>query len=119
MQVQAAVVYANNVYYEVMNNRNASQVATAFGPQLAQANRYEAQTLLGQHRYWRMSLIGPLGYGPITRLGPDTVSVMVTKQERAIEYTDAGEQVADKSETVTLVDTLQRVDGHWLVVAVT
>jgi len=42
----------------------------------------------------------------------------VTKQERALEYTDTGEQVADKSGAVTLVDTLQRVDGRWLVVAV-
>jgi len=118
LQVQAAVAYANNVYYDVMNNRDASQVATAFGQQLAQANRYEAQTLLGQHRHWRMSLIGPLRYGPVTRLGSDTASVTVTKQERALEYTDAGAQVADKSGTVTLVDTLQRVDGRWLVVAV-
>ena len=117
-QIQAAVTYANNVYYDVMNNRDASQVASAFGQQLAQANRYEAQTLLRQHRHWRMSLIGPLRYGPVTRLGPDTASVMVTKQERALEYTDTGEQVADKSGAVTLVDTLQRVDGRWLVVAV-
>jgi len=112
------VAYANNVYYDVMNNRDASQVATAFGQQLAQANRFEAHTLLGQHRHWRMSLVGPLRYGPVTRLGPDTARVTVTKQESALEYTDAGAQVADKSGTVTLVDTLQRVDGRWLVVAV-
>ncbi len=117
-QVQAAVAYANNVYYDVMNNRDASQVATAFGQQLAQANRFEAHTLLRQHRHWRMSLVGPLRYGPVTRLGPATASVTVTKQESALEYTDAGAQVADKSGTVTLVDTLQRVDGRWLVVAV-
>ncbi len=112
------MAYANNVYYDVMNNRDASQVATAFGQQLAQANRDEAHTLLGQHRHWRMSLIGPLRYGPVTRLGSDTASVTVTKQERALEYTDTGAQVADKSGTVTLVDTLQHVDGRWLVVAV-
>jgi len=54
----------------------------------------------------------------VTRLGSDTASVTVTKQERALEYTDTGAQVADKSGTVTLVDTLQHVDGRWLVVAV-
>jgi hypothetical protein len=73
LQVQAAVAYANNVYYDVMNNRDAGQVATAFGQQLAQANRFEAHTLLRQHRHWRMSLVGPLRYGPVTRLGSDTV----------------------------------------------
>ena len=66
------MAYANNVYYDVMNNRDAGQVATAFGQQLAQANRFEAHTLLRQHRHWRMSLVGPLRYGPVTRLGSDT-----------------------------------------------
>lgn len=112
------MAHANDVYYAVMNDRDASAVDSAFGSRLAQTNRYEALLLLRQHRYWQMSLCGPMRYGAVIRLGPATVQVTVIKQERAVEYTDAGQQVEDKSGSVTLTDTLQRINGRWLVVAV-
>ena len=117
-QVEQAVSYANDVYMQVMNNRDSSGVDSAFGAGLANANRGVAAGLAAQHEHYAIRLLG-MSFGSVTMLGSATARVSVTKTESAPLYSDSGALIrAGGAYTVALVDIVQQINGRWVVTQV-
>jgi len=118
-QALAAVYHANDVYMQVMNGPDASAVDTAYGPYLANVNRGVAATLVANHQHWRISLVGTIGLSNAHVIDANTVRVTVTKTENAELLSDAGHVIKPSyRDTETFVDTVQRLNGNWLVTQV-
>ncbi len=117
-QALAAVYHANDVYMQVMNDRDASGVYTAFGPGLASYNQGMAATLKTNHQHWRINLVN-MGLSNAQVIDANTVHVTVTKTENAELLSDSGRIIkAPYTDTETFVDIVQRIDGAWLVTQV-
>jgi len=117
-QAWAAISDANDVYMQVMNNRDTSGVDAAFGPDLAATNRSVAAGLAAAHEHYQISLVNlsPLG---TTVIDANTVRVTATKTETVEKLTDSGEVIQGPyTDTETFVNTVQWIGGHWLVTQV-
>ncbi len=117
-QTWAAISYANDVYMQVMNNRDTSGVDAAFGPDLAATNRGVAASLAAAHEHYQISLVNlsPLG---TTLIDANTVRVTATKTESVEKLSDSGRVIQGPyTDTETFVNTVQRSDGRWRVTRV-
>ncbi len=117
-QIEQAVSYANDVYMQVMNDRDTSGVDSAFGAALANTNRAVAAGLAARHEHYAIQLLR-LAFNGVTMIGPATARVSVTKTESDPLYSDTGTLVrAGGAYTVGLVDIVQQIDGRWVVTQV-
>ena len=117
-QAWAAISYANDVYMQVMNNRDTSGVDAAFGPDLAATNRGVAAGLAAAHEHYQISLVSltPLG---TTVIDANTVRVTATKTETVEKLTDSGQVIQGPyTDTETFVNTVERIGGRWRVTQV-
>jgi hypothetical protein len=117
-QIEQAVSYANDVYMQVMNDRDTSGVDSAFGAALATTNRAVAAGLAARHEHYAIQLLR-LSFNGVTMIGPATARVSVTKTESDPLYSDTGTLIrAGGAYTVGLVDIVQQIDGRWVVTQV-
>jgi len=113
-QALDAVYYANDVYMQVMQNRDTSNVDSAFSPALANTNRGVAANLAANHQHWNITLVG-ISLSNEQIIDANTVRVTVTKTERPELLSDSGQVIKPAyTDTETFVDIVQRINGRWI-----